>query len=76
MNALSTERAVDMTGVSIKTYTERLAENTAMLRTHGKLIETVVEVDDRRERCEHFTQEKVEEVLLAGLGRILMRDEP
>lgn len=76
MNALSTERAVDMAGVSIKTYTERLAENTAMLRTHGKLIETVVEVDDRRERCEHFTQEKVEEVLLAGLGRILMRDEP
>jgi hypothetical protein len=24
-----------------------------------------------RERCEHFTQEKVDEVVLAGLGRIL-----
>lgn len=113
-----TERAVDMAGVRIKTCTERLAENTAVLRTHGKLIETVVEIawnmararfrpndshefhnlakdwaaefealyddrvgscewheDDWRERCEHFTHEKVQEVVLAGLGRILACDE-
>lgn len=97
-----------------KTYSERLAGNTASLSANGKLVETVVEIawnmalarfrpndsyefhnlakdwaaqfealyDDRvascewdedawRERCEHFTQEKVEEVVLAGLGRIV-----
>lgn len=113
------KHAVDLAGVLIMTCSERLAENTAALRAHGKLIETVVEIawnmalahfrphdsyefhnlakdwaaefealyDDRvascewhedywRERCEHFTQEKVEEVVLAGLGRILTRDEP
>ncbi len=32
--------------------------------------------DEWRERCEHFTQEKVQEVVLAGLGRILAPDEP
>ncbi len=32
--------------------------------------------DDWRERCEHFTQEKVQQAVLAGLGRILARDEP
>jgi hypothetical protein len=42
MDALPTEHAVDMAGVGIKTYTERLAGNTAVLRTHGKLIETVL----------------------------------
>jgi len=119
MGPLPTEHAADMVDARIKTYTERLAKNTAALRTNGKLIETVVEVawnmalarfrpndshefhnlakdwaaefealyDDRvvsrewheedwREQCEHFTQEKVQEVVLAGLGRILMRDEP
>lgn len=113
-----TKHVVEVSGVRIRTHSERLAENTATLRTHGKLIETVVEIawnmalahfrpndsyefhnlakdwaaefealyDDRvascewaeedwRERCEHFTQEKVEEVVLAGLGRIVARDE-
>lgn len=103
----------------MKNYSERLAENTATLHMHGKLIETVVEIawnmalarfrpndsyefhnlaknwaaefealyDDRvascewdedswRERCEYFTREKVDEVVLEGLGRILARDEP
>ena len=32
--------------------------------------------DSWRERCEYFTREKVDEVVLAGLGRILARDEP
>jgi len=110
---------VEVAGGRIKTYSERLAEHTATLHTHGKLIETVVEVawnmalarfrpndsyefhnlakdwaaefealyDDRvascewaedawRERCEHFTREKVEEVVLAGLGRIVAWGEP
>ena len=114
-----TKHAVEVAVVSTRTYPERLAENTAALHTHGKLIETVVEIawnmalahfrpndsyefhnlakdwaaefealyddriascewaeDDWRERCEHFTKEKVEEVVLAGLGRILERDEP
>ncbi|MEY2151383.1 hypothetical protein AB7849_10750 [Rhodanobacter sp. 115] len=118
MGTLSAEHAVDMARVRIKTYSERLAENTTVIQTHGKLIETVVEIawnkalagfrlnesyefhnlakdwaaefealyddrvasyewheDDWLERCEHFTQEKVEEVVLAGLGRILARDE-
>jgi len=111
-------RAVDVAGGPIKSYSERLAEHTATLRTHGKLIETVVEIawnmalarfrpndsyafhnlakdwaaefealyddrvascewaeDDWRERCEHFTQEKVDEVVLAGLGRMFAPDE-
>jgi hypothetical protein len=119
MEKPSTKHAVGVAGVRTITYIERLAENTAALRTHGKLIETVVEIawnmalarfrpndsfefhnlakdlaaefealyddrvascewaeDDWRERCEHFTKEKVEEVVLAGLGRILARDEP
>lgn len=119
MDPLSTESAVDMARVWIKTYSERLAENTAVLQTHGKLIETVVEIawnmalagfrpndsfefhnlakdwaaefealyDERvascewdedvwRERCEHFTLEKVEETVTAGLGRVLSRNEP
>jgi len=114
-----TKHGVEVSGVRTRTCSERLADNTAALRIHGKLIETVVEIawnmaltrfqpndsfefhnlakdwaaefealyDDRvascewaegdwRERCEHFTQEKVEEVVLAGLGRILARDEP
>jgi hypothetical protein len=97
-----------------KTYSERLAENTAALSANGNLVETVVEIawnmalahfrpndsyefhnlakdwaaqfealyDDRvasceweedawRERCEYFTQEKVDEVVLAGLGCIV-----
>jgi hypothetical protein len=105
---------VNGTERQIKTYSERLAENTAKLSTNGKLIETVVEIawnmalarfrpndsyefhnlakdwaaefealyDDRvasyewdedawRERCERFTREKVDEVVLAGLGRIV-----
>jgi len=108
-----------LAGGDNRTYSERLAEYTATLHTHGKLIETVVEIawnmalahfrpndsfefhnlakdwaaefealyddrvascewaeDDWRERCDHFTREKVEEVVLAGLGRILARDEP
>lgn len=115
----STKSAIGVAGVRTRIYIERLAENTAVLRTHCKLIETVVEIawnmalarfrpndsyefhnlakdwaaefealyddrlascewheDDWRERCEHFTQEKVEEVMLAGLGCILARDEP
>jgi len=111
-------QAVGVAGLSNKTHHERLADNTAVLRTHGKLIETVVEIawnmalahfrpndsyefhnlakdwaaefealyddrvascewheDDWRERCEHFTQEKVQEVVLAGLGQIVARDE-
>jgi hypothetical protein len=119
MERPSTKHAVGVAGVRTRTYIERLAENTAALRTHGKLIETVVEIawnmalahfrpndsyefhnlakdwaaefealyddrvascewheDDWRERCEQFTQEKVQEVVLAGLGRILTRDEP
>jgi len=114
-----TKHGAEVSGVRKRTCSERLAENTAVLRTHGKLIETVVEIawnmalahfrpnnsyefhnlakdwaaefealyddrvascewaeDDWRERCEHFTKEKVEEVVLAGLGRILERDEP
>lgn len=113
------EPDVVLAGGHIKSYSERLAEHTATLHTHGKLIETVVEIawnmalarfrpndsyefhklakdwaaefealyddrvasyewaeDDWRERCEHFTQEKVDEVVLAGLGRILARQEP
>jgi len=113
METAPTKHAVEVA------YTERLAENTAALRTHGKLIETVVEIawnmalarfqpndsyefhnlakdwaaefealyddrvescewaeDDWRERCDHFTQEKVEEVVQAGLGCFLTRDEP
>ena len=31
--------------------------------------------DDWRERCEHFTKEKLEELVLAGLGRTLARDD-
>jgi len=119
MEKRHTKHAVEVLGMRMTTYPERLAENTAALRTHGKLIETVVETawnmalarfqpndsyefhnlakdwaaefealyddrvascewheDDWRERCERFTQEKVEEVVLAGLGRILARDEP
>lgn len=115
----STDHAADVVGPHVKTYTERLAENNAVLRTHGKLIETVVEIawkmalacfrpndsyefhdlakgwaaefealyDDRvasceweedvwREQCEDFTREKIEETVTAGLGRILVRDEP
>ena len=118
MEKPSTKHAVGVAGVRTRTYIERLAENTAALRTHGKLIETVVEIawnmalarfrpndslafhnlakdwaaefealydervascewhkDDWRERCEHFAQEKVQEVVLAGLGRIMARDE-
>jgi hypothetical protein len=114
-----TKHAVQVLGVRMRTYTERLAENTSAIRTHGKLIETVVEIawnmalarfqaddsyefhnlaedwavefeaqyddrvascewaeDDWRKRCEHFTQEKLEEVVLADLGRILAPDEP
>lgn len=33
------------------------------------------EEDSWRERCEHFTREKVDEVVLAGLGQILASDE-
>ena len=112
-------QAVGVAELSNKTHRERLADNTAVIRTHGKLIETVVEIawnmalarfrpndsyefhnlakdwaaefealyDDRvascewnedawRERCEHFTREKVEEVVLAGLGRIMAWGEP
>ncbi len=119
MGILPTHHTVNVAGIRNMTYDERLAENTAAFRTHGKLIETAVEIawnmalarfrpndsyefhnlakdwaakfealyddrvascewaeDDWRERCEHFTQEKVEEVVLAGLGRILARDEP
>jgi len=108
-----------LAGGGIKTYSERLAEYTATLHTHDKLIETVVEIawnmalarfrpndsyefhnlakdwaaefealyDDRvascewdedawRERSEHFTREKVDEVVLAGLGRIVAWGEP
>ena len=35
---------VDVAGGRIKSYSERLAEHTATLHTHGKLIETVVEI--------------------------------
>jgi hypothetical protein len=112
-----TKHAVELAGVRSRTSIKRLAENTAVFRTHGKLIETVVEVawnmalahlqpndsyefhnlakdwaaefealyddrvascewreDDWRERCEHFTQEKVQEVVLAGLGRFVAPD--
>ncbi|KAA0068491.1 hypothetical protein [Rhodanobacter sp. T12-5] len=118
METPSTKHAVEEAGVHIITYSERLAENTAALRAHGKVIETLVEIawnmalarfrpndsyefhnlakdwaaefealyddrvascewdeDDWRERCEHFTREKVEEVVLVGLGRILAPDE-
>lgn len=44
MDPLSTEHAVDMARVRIKTYSKRLAENTAVLQTHCRLIETVVEI--------------------------------
>jgi lactate dehydrogenase-like 2-hydroxyacid dehydrogenase len=114
MEILPTHHTVTVAGIRNMTYDERLAENTAALRTHGKLIETVAEIawnmalarfrpndsyefqnlakdwaaefealyEDRiascewdedawRERCEHFTREKVEEVVLVGLGRIL-----
>ncbi len=114
-----TQHGVEVSGVRIRTHSKRLAENAATLRTHGKLIETVVEIawnmalarfqpndsyefhnlakdwaaefealyDDRvascewaedgwRERCDHFTREKVEETVTAGLGRILSQDEP
>ena len=118
MGILPTHHTVTVAGIRNMTYDQRLAENTAALRTHGKLIETVAEIawnmalarfrpidsyefqnlakdwtaefealhDDHvascewhedawRERCEHFTREKVVEVVLAGLGRILARDE-
>ena len=113
------EHGVGIAGGRIKTHSERLAEYAATLHTHGKLIETVVEMawnmalarfrpndsyefhnlakdwaaefealyDDRvascewdedawRERCEHFTREKVDEVVLAGVGRIVAWGEP
>ena len=38
------EHVVGVAGVSIKTRTARLAEYTAALHSHGKLIETVVEI--------------------------------
>jgi len=40
----STDHAVDVVRPRVKTYTERLAENAAALRTYGNLIETVVEI--------------------------------
>lgn len=110
---------VDVVRQRVKPYTEQLTENTATLRTHGKLVEAVVEIawnmalarfhpndsyefhnfakdwaaeyealyddrvascewaeDDWRERCEYFTQEKLQEAVLAGLGRVLACDEP
>ena len=113
------EPDVVLAGGRIRSYSERLAEHTATLHTHGKLIETVEEMawnmalarfrpndsyefhnlakdwaaefealyddrvascewdeDDWRERCEHFIREKVEEVVLAGLGRIMAWGEP
>jgi hypothetical protein len=119
MERPSAKHAVKVPGIRIRTYTDRLNENTATLHKHGKLIETVEEIawnmalarfrpndsyefhnlakdwaaefeamyDDRvascewdedfwRERCEHFTKEKVEGVVLAGLGRILAENEP
>lgn len=36
--------AAEVVRPRVKTYTEWLTENTAALRTHGKLIETVVEI--------------------------------
>ncbi|WP_449428494.1 hypothetical protein [Rhodanobacter umsongensis] len=39
-----TKHAVEVAEVRIRTYIERLTENTAALRLHGKLIETVVEI--------------------------------
>jgi hypothetical protein len=38
-----TKHAVGVLGVRMRTYTGRLAENSAALRTHGKLTETLVE---------------------------------
>lgn len=118
MEKPATKHDVKVAGPGIRTYAERLTENTTTLRNHGKLIETVIEIawnmalarfrpidsyefhnlakdwaaefealyddriasyewqeDDWRERCEHFTGEKVQEVVLAGLGRILGPDE-
>jgi hypothetical protein len=40
----STGHAVDVIRPRVKTYMERLTENTAALRTHGKLVETVAEI--------------------------------
>jgi len=118
MGSLPTHHTVNVAGIRNMTYDERLADNTAAFRIHGKLVETVVEIawnialarfrpndsyefhnlakdwaakfealyDDRvascewaedvwREQCEHFSQERIEETVIAGLGCILDVDD-